>query len=165
MNGIVTSAYLIAFIEEVPRVCFLVAMTCAIGIIVGYPAAHWIGAKVGEILSCLPTDRFAKAPPALGIPASKAVRGDFDGAIEDYEKLLIDHPGEKEIYFRLLEITLGPMHMEQYGGDVLRRGLEKLTCETERTALLKYAEAIRRGDYTPLRHFDHHPAEVRQQFT
>ena len=155
----------VSFIEAFARICIIVGILCTVGILVGYPAAHWIGGKMAAFLSCLPTEKFTKAPPALGIPASKAVRGDLTGAIEDYEKLLIDHPAEKEIYFRLLEITLGPMHMEQYGEEILQRGLQNLTCESERAALQKYSEAIRCGDYTPLRHFDHPPMDARQQFT
>ena len=155
----------VSFIETFARICMTVGIICTIAILAGYPAAHWIGGQLAALLSCLPTEKFTKAPPALGIPASKAVRGDLAGAIEDYEKLLIVHPAEKEIYFRLVEITLGPLHEEAYGEDVLQRGVKNLKCESERIALLKFAEAIRHGDFTPMRHYDHHPLVAHGQFT
>ena len=125
-------------------------------ILCGFPAAHWIGGKMGEFISCLPTEKYAVAPPALGIPASKAVRGDLQGAVEAYEELLLVHPHEKEIYFRLLEIVLGPMAMEQYGEDVLQRGLRNLKSGPERLALISLADSIRGGEYHPFQHYGHH---------
>jgi hypothetical protein len=133
-----------------------------IGITLGYPAAHWIGEKVANIFSCLPTEKYDRVLPALGIPASKAVRGDLLGAIDGYENLLIDYPQEEEIYSRLLEITLGPMNMPEYGEEVLQRGLLNLKLESEQIALLKFSQAIKNGDFRPLRHLNYRPGNLCQ---
>lgn len=143
--------------ELFPKVTFMVCGVCILGIILGYPAAHVIGKKVAEFLSFLPTERFTKAPPALGIPATKAMRGDLHGAVDSYEELLLSYPHEKEIYFRLLEVVLGPLKMEEYGENVLQRGLANLQGESERAALLNLSHAIRSGDYHPLQHLEPKP--------
>lgn len=139
-------------LEAFPVVCLMVAIACAIGIATGYPAAHWIGQKFAEVLSCLPTEKFLKAPPALGIPATRAIRGDLEGAVEGYEDLLLEHPHEKEIYFRLLEIALGPMHASEYGDDVLQRGLMNLQGGSERLALLRFSQELKNGEFRPFKH-------------
>ena len=151
-----------AFIEHVPKVILMVCICCVIGIAIGYPAAQWLGAKFAEILSCLPKEKFSKPQPALGIPASKAVRGDLAGAVEGYEALLLSHPKDKEIYFRLLEIVLGPMKLEDYGEEILQRGLENLATEGERLVLIKLSLSLRNGDYHPFKYLEHDaPPEIK----
>lgn len=144
-------------LELFPKVTFMVCGVCTIGIIAGYFAAQVIGKKVAEFMTFLPMDRFTKAPPALGIPATKAMRGDLHGAVNSYEELLLAHPHEKEIYLRLLEVVLGPLKMEEYGENVLQRGLVNLKDESGRQALLLLSEAIRSGDYHPLQHLEPRP--------
>ena len=141
-----------AFIEHVPKVILMVCICCVIGIAIGYPAAQWLGAKFAEILSCLPKEKFSKPQPALGIPASKAVRGGLAGAVEGYEALLLTHPNEKDIYCRLLEILLGPMRLDDYGEDVLQRGVKNLATEGERLVLLKLSQSLRNGEYHPFKY-------------
>ena len=141
-----------AFIEHVPKVILMVCICCVIGIAIGYPAAQWLGARFAEILSCLPKEKFSKPQPALGIPASKAVRGDLAGAVEGYEALLLTHPNEKDIYCRLLEILLGPMRLDDYGEDVLQRGVKNLATEGERLVLLKLSQSLRNGEYHPFKY-------------
>lgn len=145
-------------IEAFPKVCLIIAGTCLIGMMIGYPAAHWIGGKVAAFLSFLPQERFAKPEPALGIPAAKAMRGDLQGAVESYEQLLATHPREKEIHFRLIELLLGPMHAEERGEQALQRGLANLTEAADRAALLTIAREIREGSYHPYGFLDHGPA-------
>ncbi|MES2921699.1 MAG: hypothetical protein V4819_09135 [Verrucomicrobiota bacterium] len=147
-----------AFLEYVPKVILLVCLCCVIGIAVGYPAAQWLGARFAEILSCLPKEKFSKPQPALGIPASKAVRGDLAGAVEAYEVLLLSHPEEKEIYCRLLEIVLGPMKLDEYGEDVLQRGMKNLATDGERLVLLKLSQSLRNGEYHPFKYLEHDAA-------
>ena len=135
-------------------VILIVGICCAIGIAIGYPAAQWLGARFAEILSCLPKEKFSKPQPALGIPASKAVRGDLAGAVEGYEMLLLSHPEEKEIYCRLLEIVLGPMKLNEYGEDVLQRGMKNLTTDGERLVLLKLSQSLKNGEYHPFKYLE-----------
>lgn len=143
-----------AFIEHIPKVILLVCLCCVIGIAIGYPAAHWLGARLAEILTFLPKDKFTEPQPALGIPATKAIRGDLEGAVAGYEALLIQYPKEKEIYCRLLEIVLGPMKLEEYGENVLQRGLKNLASDSERLVLLKLSQSIRNGEYHPFKHLE-----------
>ncbi len=143
-----------AFIEYVPQVCLMVGLVAAIGIALGYPFAHLIGGRLAEFLSFLPREKFLKPQPALGIPATKASRGDLQGAVESYEELLLEHPHEREIYYRLLEIVMGPLHDEEYGEEVLRRGLANLKLESEKTVLLNLHDSIRSGSYHPFKHLD-----------
>ncbi len=140
------------FLEAFVKILLMVAGCVVVGIAAGYPAAHWIGRKFAEILSCLPMEKFAKPQPALGIPATKAIRGDLEGAVESYEELLLEHPQEREIYFRLLEIALGPMHSPEYGDDVLQRGLLNLTGESERLALLHFSQELRNDEFRPFKY-------------
>lgn len=151
-----------AFIEHVPKVILLVCLCCVIGIAIGYPAAHWLGARLADILTFLPKDKFAEPQPALGIPASMAVRGDLEGAVAGYEALLLKHPKEKEIYCRLLEIVLGPMKLDDYGEDVLQRGLKNLATDGERLVLVKLGQSLRNGEYHPFKHFERDaPPEIK----
>ncbi|MEO5915309.1 MAG: hypothetical protein ABIS50_13835 [Luteolibacter sp.] len=145
----------VSFIQAFLVVLMMVTGCVVIGIATGYPAAHWIGRKFAELLSCLPTEKFAKAQPAYGIPASKAIRGDLEGAMESYEQLLLDHPQEKQIYLRMLEIAFGPLHAPEYGEDILQRGLKNLTGEADRAALYHLSLAIQNGEFTPFKYLDH----------
>ena len=149
MDG--TAEFLLAFV----KILLMVAGCVVAGICAGYPAAQWIGRKFAEILSCLPTPKFSKAPPAYGIPASKAIRGDLAGAMACYEQLLLDHPQDKQIYLRMLEITFGPLHAPEYGENVLQRGLQNLTSESEQAAILSLSQALKSGDFTPFKYLDH----------
>lgn len=145
-------------LQVLPFVILMVCTCCVIGIATGYPAAQWLGARLAEILSCLPKEKFSKPQPALGIPASKAVRGDLAGAVEGYEVLLLSHPEEKEIYCRLLEIVLGPMKLDEYGEDVLQRGMKNLATDGERLVLLKLSQSLRNGEYHPFQYLEHDAA-------
>ncbi|MES2661450.1 MAG: hypothetical protein V4689_22720 [Verrucomicrobiota bacterium] len=153
-----TAQFLLAFV----KILLMVAGCVVIGICTGYPAAQWIGRKFAELLSCLPTEKFAKPQPAMGIPASKAIRGDLDGAMESYEQLLLDHPQEKQIYLRMLEIAFGPLHAPDYGEDILQRGLQNLTCASERAAILSLSQALISGDFRPFKYLDHGEVAVAQ---
>ena len=134
-------------------IIFLTVAGCVLfGIIAGYPTAHWISQKMAEILSCLPMEKFTKPQPALGIPATKVKRGDLQGAVESYEELLVDHPHEKEIYFRLLEIARGPMRSSEYAEEILQRGLLNLTRDSERRALLHFSQDLEDGGFKPLKY-------------
>lgn len=148
----IRSVAMLSFVEHFHKVTFMVAGVCALGIIVGYPVALLIGKKMAEFLTFLPTERFSKAPPALGIPATKVMRGDLHGAVDAYEKLLLTHPRDKEVYIRLLEVVLGPLKMEEYGENVLRRGLKNLRKKSDRQALKELCRAIRSGQYHPHQH-------------
>ena len=148
-------------LQTLPIVILTVCLCCAIGIAVGYPAAQWLGARCAEILSCLPKEKFSEPQPALGIPASKAVRGDLEGAVADYEALLLDHPANKELYCRLLEIVLGPMKREEYGEEILQRGIMNLANDGERLVILKLSQSLRNGEYHPFKHLvEHDPVTV-----
>ncbi|RYD22493.1 MAG: hypothetical protein EOP88_07865 [Verrucomicrobiaceae bacterium] len=142
---------------QMPKVIFMVCGVCTIGIIVGWFAAQVMGKKVADFLTFLPTERFATAPPAMGIPASKAMSGDLHGAVDSYEELLLKYPHDKEIYFRLLEVVLGPLKMEAYGENVLQRGFANLEKEADRKNLRDLCDAIRSGDYHPLQHLEPRP--------
>ncbi len=146
MDG--TADFLLAF-----ATLLLIAAGCvAAGIVTGYPAAHWFGQKLADLLSCLPTEKFVKSPPAYGIPASKAIRGDLDGAMESYELLLLDHPHDKQIYIRMLEIAFGPLHAPEYGENILQRGLENLPLESERAAIVSLSQALLSGEFHPFKY-------------
>jgi hypothetical protein len=134
------------YVETFARTLLIAAGLVALGICLGYPAAGWIGGKFAAVLSCLPTERFVRPEPAFGIPATLAIAGDFTGAMESYERLMVDHPAEKQIYFRMLEIALGPLHATDYAEDVLRRGLENLPDEKVRGSLVRHYEALRHGE-------------------
>ena len=143
-------------------VILAVCICCAIGIGIGYPAAQWLGARCAEILSCLPKEKFSEPQPALGIPASKAVRGDLEGAVEGYETLLLSHPKDKEIYCRLLEIVLGPMKLEEYGDEILQRAMKNLANDGERLMLLKLSQSLRNGEYHPFKYLEQNaPLEIK----
>ena len=146
-----TAEFLLAFV----KILLMVAGCVFIGICIGYPAAQWIGRKFAELLSCLPTEKFAKAPPAYGIPASKAIRGDLFGAMESYEQLLLDHPQDKQIYLRMLEIAFGPLHAPEYGENILQRGLKNLTRETERAVILSLTQELQSGQFMPFKYLVH----------
>ena len=140
---------MIAFIEYVPGVIFTVCGVCTIGIICGWPAAHWIGRKLGDILSCLPTERFQKAPPLLGIPRAMVMRGDIHGAVAKYEEMLVEYPAEKELHYRLLELVLGRLGDHSHGEAILRRALEKVPGARDRESLVNLHDSILSGDYHP----------------
>jgi hypothetical protein len=147
-----------SIIDMFSKVSAMVAGVCMIGIIVGYPMALIIGKKLAEFLTFLPTERFSKAPPAMGIPATLIKRGDLHGAVDAYEALLLKYPRDKEVYMRLLEVVLGPLKMEEYGENVLRRGLKKMKTKADRQALKELSRSIRRGQYHPHQHLQPKPA-------
>ena len=145
---------MIDFLEAFAKVCLMVGGICVVAILLGWPAAHWIGGKVATFLTFLPTEKFLKPQPALGIPATLAMRGDLHGAVAAYEELLLVHPHEHEIYFRLLEIVLGPLALAEYGDDVLCRGVANLPGESEKAALVRLAHELRDGSYKPFKHLE-----------
>lgn len=148
-------------VESFARILLLMAGLITLGICLGYPAAHWVGRKFAEVLSCLPTERFLRPQPALGIPASMAIHGDLAGAMESYELLLLDHPAEKQIYFRMVEIALGPLHAPEYGERILLRGLENLSDEKVRASLIRHYEALSHGESVALLHLPEDEVENR----
>jgi len=140
---------MIAFVDQVPKVIFMVCGVCTLGILAGYPAAHWIGRKMGEFLSCLPAERFAKATPLFGIPRTMAMRGDLPGAVAKYEEMLLIYPAERELYYRLYEIVLGRLNDPSRAADVLQRAMQNLPHEHDREVLLDLQAEIINGSYHP----------------
>ncbi|MBK1883914.1 hypothetical protein JIN85_15960 [Luteolibacter pohnpeiensis] len=138
--------------QAIGMLIILVAMIAAIGIATGYPAALWIGDKVAEFISCLPNERFAVAPPIMGPPASKAIRGDLQEALADYEALLENYPDEPEIYRKIIELTLGPMNQSELAEDYLHLAMENLQDAKDRSRLIKLAASIKSGEYCPFQH-------------
>ena len=99
-----------ALIEFIPRVHRVGCIYCVIGIYIGYPVAKWLGARMAEILSCLPQEKFSEPLPALRISASKAVRGNLGSSVVNYEALLIIHPNNHEIAMRELHCDPAVYH-------------------------------------------------------
>lgn len=146
----------IDFITSVALILVMVGGTVAIGIATGYPAAVWIGNRLGDFLSFLPRERFDVAPPPLGIAAAKAAKGDLAGAVDSYEEMLAEHPGDREIYIRLIELLLGPLDQVERGEEVLRQGLRELPDERDREVLVKVCAALKNGSHRPYRYLDYH---------
>lgn len=127
-----------------------------IGIATGYPVATWLGQRLADFLSFLPRERFEVAPPPLGIAASKAANGDLAGAVDSYQSMLVDHPGDREIYIRLIELLLGPLDRVERGEEILRQGLRHLSDPRDREVLVKVSAALRNGSHRPYRYLDYH---------
>jgi hypothetical protein len=148
-----------AILEAFGPLCLIIGGICLVAILLAYPFAHWIGRWVANFLTFLPSEKFLRPPPALGIPRTLALRGDLEGALEGYEKLLTAHPQHLEIYIRLLEIALGPLAMESYGEDILQRGLANVTEPSSRAALIRLAHELRCGEFKPFKHLETHPPQ------
>ncbi len=140
---------MIAFIDQVPKVIFMVCGVCTLGILAGWPAAHWIGRKMAEFLSGLPTARFARPSPLFGIPRSMTMRGDLHGAVAKYEEMLLEYPAERELYYRLYEIVLGRLNDQSHAADILQRAMRNLPREHDREVMLELQAEIISGSYHP----------------
>lgn len=125
---------------------------CSVGIALGIPAGRWIGNRIGHMLSGLSDAKFDAPCPLLGPAAAMAVRGDLNGAVDAYQKQLEDHPNEQEIYWRLLEILLGPLKDGERARAVLEQACENLDDESSRSAIVRLAADLDRGRYLPFGH-------------
>ncbi|WP_193210935.1 hypothetical protein [Luteolibacter marinus] len=139
----------VGFIGSVGLILLMIGGVAAIGIATGYPASLWISARLADLLSFLPRERFDAPQPPLGIGAARAAQGDFEGAVDAYEEMRERHPEVREIHVRLLEIVLGPLDDPIRGEAILQRGLAALQSEDDRAVLRKVSEAIRSGDRRP----------------
>ena len=140
---------MIAFIDQVPKVTCMVCGVCTLGILAGWPAALWIGRKMAEFLSGLPTARFVRPSPLFGIPRSMAMRGDLHGAVAKYEEMLLEYPAERELYYRLYEIVLGRLGDPSHAADILQRAMQNLPHEHDREVMRELQSEIISGSYHP----------------
>jgi len=137
------------FLMNVAWTFIVMAGLCALGIAAGIPAARWMGSRVGHMLSCLSDAKFEGPCPLLGPAAAMAVRGNLKGAVDAYQKQLEEHPKEPEIYWRMLEILLGPLKDGERAREVLELACSNLENESSRSALIRLAADLDGGHYLP----------------
>lgn len=68
------------------------------------PVAGWIGDLMANLF--MPGERFSRPQPMYSIPESRMAAEDYAGALQAYEELAAEHPGEIAPHLRMMEIWL-----------------------------------------------------------
>lgn len=116
------------------------------GMISGITVSSWVSERLSGLFLGLSSERFQKPQPLIGQAAAKAVRGDIQGAKADYERMLREHPGNAELYLRLMELSYGPLQRPEYGDRVLQHALRNIQSEHERKAVRRLGAALKNGE-------------------
>jgi len=142
---------ILAASETSPVAVFIVAGLALGGIIFGIPIARWLGEKLGNILSFLPTEEFNKIQPLISQGIALGMQGRLHEAAFAYEKLLKTHPANLELYCHLLDLAFGPLNDHDYGEVLIKRGDRRLN-ERGRNYLRLHRDHILTGRSYPLKH-------------
>ncbi|MEJ6579028.1 MAG: hypothetical protein QNL33_00685 [Akkermansiaceae bacterium] len=134
-----------------PVAVFIVAGLAIGGIIFGIPIARWLGERLGDVLSFLPTDKFSKTLPLISQGTALGMQGRLHEAAFVYEKLLKTHPGNLELYCHLLDLAFGPLNDHAYGEVLIKRGDKHLN-QRGRNYLRLHRDSILTGRAYPLKH-------------
>lgn len=121
------------------------------GIIFGIPIAKWIGEKIGDVLSFLPTEKFNKIQPLISQGVSLGMQGRLHEAAFVYERYLKKHPDNLDLYTHLLDLAFGPLNDYDYGEVIIKRSQKYLNKRCRRV-LKHHRDSILNGSYTPLKH-------------
>lgn len=113
------------------------------GLLFGLGGALIVFPKVTDFLSepfralIYPLRRFDKPVPMYSVPMSKRVKGDYTGALEYYEKMEVEYPGDMEIYRGMLELLVLEMKDPAKASQVFQRALRSLKTTDKKDGLAR----------------------------
>lgn len=113
-----------------------------VGAMIMAPAVGGVCALPIASLFC-PDRHYDRVPPRYSVAESKASKGCFEEGLEEYEKVLAEHPQEFRAYSAMLDIAALHLQDEARAEQIYTRGLAAVTTDGERQALSRqYEDAI-----------------------
>jgi len=119
---------------------FGVAMFVVAAIIMGTPLARLVAEFVSNIF--YPSEHYNKPQPVYGIPEAKRMKGLFQEAFDDFQKLSQEFPQELKAYIEMIDIAIVDMNNPDLASSVYQHGLETLKEEKAREVLSGRYKAI-----------------------
>ena len=132
---------------------YAIAVGGLIGLLIGVPVAIVAGMICApafcEVLAhpfgalVCPEKRFDRVPPRYSVAESKASNGRFEEAIEEYEKVLTEHPREFQAYSAMLDIAALQLEDPDRAARIYDRAVAAIAGGDERRALdRQYEDAL-----------------------
>ena len=112
-------------------------------IVVAGPIAQWLAEPIGSLF--WPRRYFDKPQPIYGIPQSLRVKGHPEEAMEAYERLANEFPGEVRPYTDRIEIAIVDLRDPDRAKAIFQQGIQRLTNPDDKDVLATvYAETLTR---------------------
>jgi len=119
---------------------FGMAIFVVAAIIMGTPLAGLVAEFIGNIF--YPSEHYDKPQPVYGIPDAKRLKGLYQEAFDDFQKLSEEHPQEIKAYLEMIEIAIEDMKNPDLASSVYERGVQALEKEEAKEILSKRFKEI-----------------------
>lgn len=123
-----------------PYFIFGMAAFIVASIIMGLPLAGVVAEFLGNLVYT--SEHYRKPQPVYGIPEAKRVKGLFQEAFEDFQKLSQEHPQELRAYIEMIDIALVEMKNPDLASSVYQCGMEVLEKQEAREVLTRKYEEL-----------------------
>ncbi|MBN2452533.1 MAG: hypothetical protein JXR77_19265 [Lentisphaeria bacterium] len=117
--------------------CFLVA---------GIALAPWVAEAVATPAGNLffPDRKYSRAQPRYSIPEGHRARCEFQAAMDAYEAILVEFPGDARCFIALMDIAVTELHDAALAEGIYRRACGEVVGGTDRHRLDEaHAEILR----------------------
>lgn len=130
-----------AYFVATPYLIFGLSLFVVSGIIMGPPLAGLVAEFLGNLFYW--SEHYDAPLPVYGIPKTKRLKGLYQQAFDDLQKLSQEYPQELKAYVEMIDIAISDMKNPELASSVYHLGMEKLDEEKVRDVLEAYYKEIR----------------------
>jgi len=127
--------------RAMPRLLLGMAFLVLAAIILGPPVARLVAEPFGGLF--YPVERYSRPQPVYGIPESRRVKGLYEEAIVEFEKIAEDYPDEVRPYTGMIDIAICNLEDPDRARQMYQRGMSVLKRDKDKETLAKKYSAIR----------------------
>jgi hypothetical protein len=121
----------------------------AVGVMCYVVGAVILAPLIGQILAApmgslfMPSDRFERPVPIYSRPQARRKEGHFEEAMEEFRRLVEEHPDQVDAYVEMIDITIVDLHDGARARAIYERGMASLQHAEHRASLERMYNAIR----------------------
>lgn len=108
--------------------------------ILALPLAEWSAGPWGSLY--FPNERPRDKAPMYGIPQARRKKGQYEEAMEAYEALTREHPGQLRAWVEMMDMAVVDLRDLRRAETIYERALQNLQNEDDRRALSAMYRAI-----------------------
>lgn len=110
-------------------------------LIVATPLARMLAESWGGLF--YPVRRSSRPAPMYSIPQAKRMSGHYEEAMEGFQKIADEYPGEVQPYIEMIDIAIMNFHDPDHANEVYQRGVSLMKKQKDKEALATMYSAIR----------------------
>lgn len=127
--------------SSVPRLLVGLSLFVVAAIIVASPLARLVAEPTGKLFYA--SEHFDRPQPLYSIAQAKRVRGLHEEALERYEEIAEEYPGETRPYEEMIDIAIMDLDDQDRALRIYELGMSRIKRHQDRDALTRMYRAIR----------------------